>query len=159
MNAKTYLKQLKILDTNINQRIKEVNDLKLMATGTGSLGINPNKTQSSISNDKMSNTVVKYIDLEHKINQMIDHFIDQKDKIISEIQALSDDRYIQILYARYVEFKSFEQIAVDMCYEYKWLCKLHGYALKEFTDTVLHVAEDNTNKHEQTRTNTNKSVV
>lgn len=91
--------------------------------------------------------VDKYVDLERKINNMIDRMTDLRHEIIEKIQQLNDERYVQILYKRYVEFKSFELIACELKYDYKWTCRLHGYALQEFEKEVL--------KHETTRPNTN----
>lgn len=148
MSAKEYLRQLEVLNTKINQKIQEAEDLRLIAEGTGSLALNPNKVQTSIARDKLSETVCRYVDLEHKIDSMIDSFVDQKDMIINQIQSLqcgdNTNKYINVLYKRYVEFKSLEKISVEMNYEYKWTCKIHGYALKEFDEQVL----KNTNKHD-----------
>ena len=63
---------------------------------------------------------------------MIDRFVDLKNKIISEIQGLSNPVYIQILYKKYVEAKRLEVIAVEMSYSYDHIKHAHGRALQEF---------------------------
>lgn len=152
MTAKRYLKQLEVLDTKINQRIKEKDYLKARAEGTNSKPLTPDKVQTSAPMDAMAESAVKYVDMEAEIDKMTDEFIDRKHKIIDEIQSLNcDAKYIDILFKRYVEFKSFEKISVEMSYEYKWTCKLHGTALKLFYDQVL--------KHDKTRTNTISNVL
>jgi len=41
-------------------------------------------------------------------------------------------KYLQVLYKRYVEYKSFEQIAVEMGYTYDYIRKIHIKALRNF---------------------------
>lgn len=142
MTAKQYLGQIRILDIKIRQRQREAAELKLAATCTGSISAQGEKVQTSPSGDKLLNVVAKYVDLEAETQDMIDVMQKRRHKIISEIQSLEDSRYVEILYKRYVEFKSFDLIAVEMKYEYKWTCKLHGKALLAFEKVK------NTNKHD-----------
>ena len=72
----------------------------------------------------------------------IDSYTELKHKIINEIHQLADKRYVDILYKRYVDGMKFEQIALEMNYEYKWTCSLHGRALLAFEEMK------NTNKHD-----------
>lgn len=142
MTAKQYLGQIRSLDIKIRQRKREIEDLKLSATCTGSISAQGEKVQTSASGDKLLNAVARYVDLEAEIQGMIKDMQKRRHKIISEIQSLEDSRYVEILYKRYVEFKSFDLIAVEMKYEYKWTCKLHGKALLAFEKVK------NTNKHD-----------
>ena len=50
----------------------------------------------------------------------------------SEIQSLDSPVYIDILYKRYVEYKTLEEIAVEMSYSYRQVLRLHGLALQDF---------------------------
>jgi hypothetical protein len=45
---------------------------------------------------------------------------------------MSDYRYIDVLYKRYIECKRFELIAVEMNYDYDYVRKLHVKALEVF---------------------------
>ena len=149
MTAKEYLRQLPLFDMKIQQKVNERNDLMLMATCTGSLGMDPNKVQTSIAGDKMSEAVSKYVDKEAEINQMIDEYVDLKDKIINEIHQLTDVRYVELLYLRYVpdvqthRVKRLEEIACIMKrtdgepYSFDHIARLHGQALEDFGEKVL----------------------
>ena len=132
MTAKEYLRQLKLLDIKIQQRIKEKEELRLDAYGTGGSMPDSERVQTSPSGDGLLNSVARYVDIEADINRMISEFVTQKHKIIGEIQRLEDERYVQVLYKRYAEFKTYEKIAVEMNYTYEHICRLHGWALKEF---------------------------
>lgn len=136
MKAKEYLQQLQRLDTVINQKIKEVHDLRLQAQSTGGIDYSKERVQTSPSGDApFVKLIGRIIDLEQEINAEIDAFVDDKHKIINQIQGLKNSDYISLLFKRYVEFKKFETIAVEMNFTYQYVVELHGYALKDFQTT------------------------
>lgn len=143
MTAKEYLSQLRLLDIKINQKIKEAEELKALAFNTGAISAEGEKVQTSLSGSgRQYDTIEKYADLQAEIDSEIDRYVDLKHKIINEIHQLSDPRYVEILHRRYVDGEKFEKISVDMNYDYKWTCKLHGKALLVFEEMK------NTNKHD-----------
>ncbi|MPM60729.1 hypothetical protein SDC9_107581 [bioreactor metagenome] len=80
----------------------------------------------------MAETVVKIICMEDEICSELKDFTQIKHKIINEIQSLGDDTYISILFKKYVEYKTLEQIAIELNYSYDRTKHLHGFALKRF---------------------------
>ncbi len=139
MTAKKYLQKLKILDAKINQKQMQVNELRMLATSTKGMRTDEEKAHACVSGDTLSNMVVKYISLENDINKDIEKFINKKNNIINQIQDLDDARYIQVLYKRYIEFKSLELIAVEMGYSYDSIRHIHGHALWVFEAKYLKV--------------------
>lgn len=136
MKAKNYLKRLKRLDTIIRQKQQEITDLRLTASSTGGFDYSKERVQSSPSGDApFVRPVLKIIELEQQINAEIDRYVEEKHKIINEIQGLQDTRYVEILFRRYVEFKSLETISVELNYTYQYARELHGYALQDFQRT------------------------
>lgn len=136
MKAKEYLQQLQRLDTVINQKIKEVDDLRLKSRSVGSIDYSKERVQTSPSGDTpFVKLIGRIIDLEQEINAEIDAFVDDKHKIINQIQGLKNSKYIEILYKCYVEFKRLEVVAVEMNFTYQYVVELHGYALKDFQTT------------------------
>lgn len=145
MKAKEYLQQLQRLDTVINQKIKEVQDLRVQMQSGGGIDYSKERVQSSPSGDApFVKPICKIIDLEAEINAEIDKFVDEKHKIINQIQGLKNSNYISLLFKRYVEFKSLERICVEMNFSYDYIKHLHGYALKEFEDKILNTTPNNT---------------
>ena len=133
MKAKEYLQQLQRLDTIISQKMVELEDLHLKVTSTGSIDYSKERVQTSPSGDApFANMIARIADLEDEINAEIDRFVDEKHKIINQIQGLKNSDYISLLFKRYVEFKKFETIAVEMNFTYQYVLNMHGYALKEF---------------------------
>ena len=104
----------------------------------GSVDYSKERVQSSPSQDAPFVRVIhKIIELEEEINAEIDKFIDKKHLIINQIHALNDTNYANILFKRYVEYKSLELIAVEMHFSYDYIKHLHGYALADFEKTFL----------------------
>ena len=64
----------------------------------------------------MEDIIVKIIEMENEINRDIDNLVDLKREMVSVIKAVTDPEYQTILELRYLCFKSWEQIAVDMNY-------------------------------------------
>ena len=130
MWAKRYLQEIQRLEELLNQRLEELSSLKAMY---GLRGCNlSEKVQTSTKGDALESSVIKCVELQDKVNTMIDEFVDKKNIIISRIQALSDTRCIKILYMRYVRYMSFESIAVELCYSYDHVTRLHKKALIDF---------------------------
>ena len=144
MKAKEYLRQLQRLDTMINQKIKELGDLRLMSQSVGGIDYSKERVQSSPSGDApFVKPVLRMIELEQKINAEIDRFVDEKHEIINQIQALQNPKHIDILYKYYVEFKRLEIVAVEMNFTYQYIVELHGTALKEFQLTHENLLNSN----------------
>ena len=144
MKAKEYLQQLQRLDTVINQKIKELDDLRLKSQSTGSVDYSKERVQTSPSGDApFVKLIGRIIDLEAEINAEIDAFVDDKHKIINQIQGLKNSKYIEILYKHYVEFKRLEVVAVEMNFTYQYVVELHGYALKDFQTTYENLLNSN----------------
>ena len=144
MKAKEYLQQLQRLDTMINQKIKELGDLRLMSQSVGGIDYSKERVQSSPSGDApFVKPVLRMIELEQEINAEIDRFVDEKHEIINQIQALQNPTHIDILYKHYVEFKRLEIVAVEMNFTYQYIVELHGTALKEFQLTHENLLNSN----------------
>lgn len=140
MSAKEYLQQLKRLDAIINQKIKELKDLRSTIYGVGSIDYSKERVQTSQSaTAPFIKAADRIADLETEINQEIDSFVDEKHKIINQIQGLQNTNHVKLLFKRYVEFKNFEAIAVEMNFTYQYTVEMHGYALREFETTYLNL--------------------
>lgn len=137
MTTKEYLSQIRLLNLKIDQKMEEKADLMSRAMGNHSPVLTKDKVQSSISGDKMSNTIDRYVDLEKEIDDLIDMYVDKRDTIINQIHQMNNHRYIRILYLRYVKYCTFEYIAVEMNYSIRGIYKLHGNALQAFQKLIL----------------------
>lgn len=138
--AKEYLQTIARLDAQINVRLSEKDDLKeklLHITPTLSLdkGSGGGGTQ-----DKVAGIIAKMIDLESKINADIDRFADMKQEALALLDKMENPTYMTVLHRRYFLHETFERIATDMNYTYRWVTRLHGRALQAF-DKLLKESE------------------
>ena len=128
MNAKEYLSQAMHIDQRINSKLEQVTRLRENAANcTATLSDMPRP--DSPNKQRMEETICKIVDLEQEINADIDRLVDLKAEARKAINAVTDPDQQLILELRYLCFKSWEQIAVDMGYELRWLYRLHHRAL------------------------------
>lgn len=134
-SPKEYLRHLRRLEVCIEQRQEELNRLRELI-GCNAIDYGE-RVQTSPSADSIPNEVIRRAELEADISRKIERFLQLKHKIINEIQSLDNAVYVSILYKRYVEYKSLEEIAVEMNYSYRQVLRLHGTALKEFRKNLV----------------------
>lgn len=127
---KEYLRQLKTASIKIEQKEDELERLKAAAESI-SANTESERVQTT-PKDRVSEDVARIMDLKEEINRDIEKLLILRNKIINEIQSLDSPVYIDILYKRYVEYKTLEEIAVEMSYSYTRLRHLHGRALQGF---------------------------
>lgn len=132
---KEYLRQLKTISVKIEQKEDELERLKAMAEGI-SANIESERVQTT-PRERISEDVARIADLKEEINRDIGKLLILRNKIINEIQSLDNPVYIDILYKRYVEYKTLEEIAVEMSYSYTRLRHLHGRALQGFNKKYM----------------------
>lgn len=70
-------------------------------------------------------------DYEKEIDRRIDELYQIKLEILSAIGTVNDSTLRKLLVKRYLQFKTWEQIAVEMNYSYMHVTRLHGKALQE----------------------------
>ena len=135
MTSKEYLSQAYHLDQRINSKIEQISSLnelstKCTSTITG-MPHSPNKGTS-----KMADTVAKIVDLENEINRDIDRLVDLKHEITTKVNEVPNHEYRTLLEMRYICMKRWDEIAMAMGYELRYLYKLHSKALI-FFDGIL----------------------
>ena len=77
----------------------------------------------------MQDIIGKIVDLENEINADIDKLVDLKREMVAVIKAVENPEYQTLLELRYLCFKTWEQIAVDMKYSTRNIYMLHDAAI------------------------------
>lgn len=131
MTAKEYLNQARTLDMLINTKQSELYKLRLMATSVSSPSITE-KVQSSGDNTAMR-IIDKIVDLQNEINLEIDKLADLKSQIRDEIKQVNDPVERILLTERYINNKSWIEIANMMHYTERQVHNIHGKSLKHFS--------------------------
>lgn len=131
MTTKEYLGQISRLNRMINNKLTEIAQLKDMAASI-SVPQSGERVQTTPNFDKIGTKYAKIDEMERKIDGMVDELVDKKEKIIQQIDSMEDENTYNILFARYIEKKTFEVIATEMKYSWRQVVRLHGTALKQF---------------------------
>lgn len=128
-DAKIYLKRIKLYDSIINEKIEEVDRLRSMLEK-----ITPTLKSDVITGggnqDKLADAVAKIVDLEAEINERIDYYCAIKRAVTKTLEALTNSDQYQVLMKRYVQFKTWEQIACEMNMTYRNVLYIHGKGLQ-----------------------------
>lgn len=124
MNAKQWLMRARNIDREIDELLAERNEVIARLTS-----ITQKLTGEAVQSSKDPHKFDRAVELEMEIDREIDELVAIKAEIEAGISQLTDGRYREILRLRYISGKTFEEIAVRICYSYKQTCRLHGRAL------------------------------
>lgn len=144
MTAKKYLQQLYSLDIKIRQNQTEIALLREDATSISSVDYSHDRVTTSTSGEpSYIKTLDKISKLEAAVNKDIGKCAVIRNKIKTQIQEMDDGtskdgaNYSSLLFKRYIEFKQFEQIALELGYCYEHTVRMHGRALQAFAKRWL----------------------
>lgn len=130
MTAKAYLSQSLRLNQRINSKLEQIQSLRELATKCTPFLIGMPKAPNQ-DGSLMADTVLKIIDLEEELQKDIDRLVDLKKEIMAVVKAVDNMECQTLLEQRYLCFKSWEQIAVDMGYNVRHVYRLHDEALQK----------------------------
>ena len=131
MTAKDYLQQLWWIDEEIEEKMREMDYLRTKAEGCSS----PEMTgmpKGSGAKDRISDVIIKIVDLSAYIGMKTDQLIDLRATITKQIDRMKNGRSRVILSHRYLLHEKWDDIEQAMHYEKSSLMKMHRKALKEF---------------------------
>lgn len=83
------------------------------------------------SGQRIENDTAKIIDLENTIKADKERLAKAIEEVKELIKLVDDPLLSRILYKRYLQYKKWEQIAVDLNYTYRRVLQLHGMGLNE----------------------------
>lgn len=126
--TKYELQQYYWLKLNLQKLEEMLLELETKATKQ-TTSLSQDKVSSSNNDDKLSAIVAKIIDIQNLINSKVGKAYTILNTIEQTIEQLPE-REKYLMRARYIECKSWEQIAVDMHYSWQWIHKIHSRALK-----------------------------
>lgn len=128
-NAKSYLRQLKNCDVRINRKLEELEMLQAMVTKITTT-MSGDVVSGTRNQDKLADMIAKIVDMQDEINADIDRYVAMKQQVSALLDEIHDADQFQVLFSRYVLYKTYEQIACDMAMTYRNVCYIHGRALQ-----------------------------
>ncbi len=123
------LKQIRLIDKEINQMLNELERIRY------SLMRSPQLKQVSVQESKVGlkdDVYIKIIEYNDKINQKVDELIDTKKKVFDIIEQIKDHEQRLILKMRYVDCEKWEDIEQELHVSKNTMHRIHRKALKEF---------------------------
>lgn len=130
MNAKEYLSQVMYIDQRINSKLEQVMTLREAATkATATLSDMPRPDSSNVRS--MEDTIVKIVDLENEINRDIDQLVDLKAEARRMIAQVKEPDQQLVLELRYLCYKQWSEIMIELGCSEPTVYRLHGEALKK----------------------------
>lgn len=136
MTIKQYLRRIERLDEIVKSKLEQIDRLRdLLTKITSCPSIDGVKTNNNP--DKIGVTVAKIVDLENEINKTVNELIDLKREVIRMIDSVETADCRLLLTLRYINGKTWEEIAEEMNLSYQWVSgRLHNQALVAL-DNVL----------------------
>lgn len=134
LSAEQYLGQLEVIDIQINQDLRRLEEMKHAAGGMGAIRYDKDNVQTSPEGDRLCLDVARYVEFNQKIEAEVDRYVDIKNQLIGEIRVLHTPKSVDVLYRKYVEFKSLVEIADAIGLSYVQVKRVHKRALQEFEE-------------------------
>ena len=126
--AKEYLLQVSRAEHRIKRLQEEIQTLQELVTSTSAIS-QGERVISSTSQDKMADTICTIEERIEEWNTEVRKLVEIRAEIMTTISKLNNTDHREILYKRYCQSKTWEVIACELDYSYRWILKLHGRAL------------------------------
>jgi DNA-directed RNA polymerase specialized sigma subunit len=134
MTAKEFLWQYLNAQREIDAKLDKIRKLREQATKITTT-LNPDKVQSTQGNN-MERAIMQIIEMSEEIEGSVNLLRETQKRVNEAIQGVGDSLQRTVLYRRYINGEKFEEIAVNMNYSYKQVCRIHGKALDEINHVL-----------------------
>lgn len=123
MTPKEYLQQYRDSLERTREITSHLDDLRAIAV--------------SLRNDRgkrvaLDAAVANLVDAQDQAAAELNRLCQLRAEIVEKIDGISDARLRTLLWHRYILGEKWEQIAVAMALDYRWVLRLHGRALQSF---------------------------
>ena len=136
MTAKEYLQQYREAARRVTAAQDHLDELRAMAERiTPNYGGSGGGTHQT--GDKLGAAVARLVDAESRVSDELELLEATEREVIGTIDKITDGTLHTLLYERYINGKTWEQIAVALNYSYRQTTRMHGAALI----AVKHVLE------------------
>ena len=104
MKSKEYLQEIRKMNDDINKKIMDLHELKIISKSIPAIN-NGEKVQSSPNFDKIGTLIAKIDELEREIDRMTDVFVDRKNEAVDFIMLLDRPRDRDLIFRKYILFE------------------------------------------------------
>ena len=128
MTAKEFLMKLPKMNNDINQKQIRLSTLRSVAYNTAP-NLSADVVQRTRDKSPLESIMVKIVDLDREINKCVDAFVDYKAVVWEQLDKLTDEREKQILWLRYAEEKTWNNISTILYLTPRHIMRIHKSAL------------------------------
>lgn len=126
-----WLSRYQRLGQRVDERFEEMAAWRSRATRMGPrLTDGPRALREG---SRIEEAVERIIDIEGEIAQEIDEMAAAREEIRAAVAGVEDDTLALLLEKRYLAAKTWEEIAGEMGYDYRWVLRLHQRAINKVT--------------------------
>ena len=129
MTKKEFLNQYLNAEKEIGIKLDQIARLRELSTKITQT-LTPDKVKSN-SENRLESSVSKIVDIEREIGASIDQLERTRFQVESVINSVPNVNQRNVLRLRYISGMKWEQIAVKLNYDYRWVLRLHGKALNK----------------------------
>jgi hypothetical protein len=133
MTAKEYLWRVRDAERDLKRLEQEYEQAKADILHLKAIQYDADKVTGGKIGD-LSDAIAALEGYAERVNTQWDRLITLRKEAGALIEQIADGRYREVLTRRYLHGQSWEQVAVDMGYDYYHVHKLHGRALKIFQE-------------------------
>lgn len=142
--VRQYLGQILECEREIRRYKERLYELRVQAGGVGAIRYDKDKVITSPDN-MMEKAIVKVCEVEERIEQKIAEKTIKQVNLTEQIEAV-EGKGAEVLYQRYVNMKSLEQIAREECFTKRYIKNILSKALKDFGALYAREIEEFTRK-------------
>lgn len=126
--AQKYLERVEWIDSIVHNNLIEQKQWQELALSiTANMG--GERVQSSGSKSKMADAVEHCVDAEDYILRSVQRLKAEKREIVSTIEQVDSPTFYNVLFKKYVQYKSLQEIADEYKRSYEWIKSTHGRAV------------------------------
>lgn len=137
MTTKEYLSQVRKLDKKIEKELAELDYYKNLAKGISSITPTNVRVKSSGDKDVLSSRVIKIVELEQKIDGLIDNYVEKRRIILEQINSLENEIEREVLYLKFYKGKTINEIGTDIGYSRTSVYNIYSSGLINFEQKYL----------------------
>ena len=137
MTTKEYLSQVRKYDGRINKELEELDYLRELAKGISSVSTSNVKVKSSGDKDLLSKRVVKIAELESKIDDMVDNYVEKRRTILEQLHSLDNELEVEVLYKKFFKGMTIDEIGYDIGYSRTGVYNLYSSGMISFEQKYL----------------------
>ena len=117
----------------IKDKLDEINRLREICMSI-SVSTDKENVKSSPNQDKLSDAIAKIVDLERETDELVDGLIDERRRIINQIDAIGNTTFYQVLTCRYVKNMKIKDVADETGYSEAYIKELIKKSLEYFEE-------------------------